>query len=118
MLQPNNNETPNQSIDCWAVALGNCENKESRNIVAGYDNGDVKMFDLRKSALCWEANLKNGICGLQFDRKDIQMNKLMATTLEGKVHVFDLRTHHPKLGFSGIEKSFGGSTIWGVKHLP
>ena len=40
----------------------------------------------------WETNLKNGICHLEFDRKDIMMNKIVATTLESKFHVFDLRT--------------------------
>ena len=40
----------------------------------------------------WDTNLKNGVCGVEFDRKDIIMNKLVATTLEGNFHVFDVRT--------------------------
>ena len=44
--------------------------------------------------------MKNGVCGIEFDRKDIQMNKLAATTLEGKFTLFDLRTYHPTLGYS------------------
>ncbi len=52
-------------------------------IAAGYDNGDLKLFDLKTNQLNWEVNLKNGICGLEFDRKDIIMNKIVATTLEG-----------------------------------
>ena len=28
---------------------------------AGYDNGDVKMFDLRTMGLRWETNVKNGV---------------------------------------------------------
>ena len=40
----------------------------------------------------WDTNLSNGICGLEFDRKDIKMNKLGAATLEGKFSLFDLRT--------------------------
>jgi hypothetical protein len=50
--------------------------------------------------LIWEKNLKNGICGLEFDRKDIEMNKLVAATLESKFHVFDCRTLHPTKGFA------------------
>ena len=42
------------------------------------------------------------VCGLEFDRKDIVMNKLVATTLESKFHVFDLRTHHPSKGYSSM----------------
>lgn len=104
--------------DCWTVALGNAHNSEERVIAAGYDNGDVKLFDLKQNALRWEANLKNGVCGLQFDRKDIQMNKLVASTLEGKVHAFDLRTYHIELGYAGVVQSIGNSTNWGVRHLP
>jgi hypothetical protein len=33
--------------DCWTVAFGNSFNDEERCIAAGYDNGDVKLFDLR-----------------------------------------------------------------------
>ena len=33
--------------DCWCVAFGNSYNDEERCVLAGYDNGDIKMFDLR-----------------------------------------------------------------------
>lgn len=104
--------------DCWAVGLGNAHSHQDRCIVAGYDNGDVKMFDLRKNELIWEDNLKNGVCGLEFDRRDIEMNKLSITTLEGRLHVYDLRTLHPTQGFSGISERLSNSTMWGVKHSP
>ena len=42
------------------------------------------------------------ICSVEFDRKDIPMNKLVATTLEGKYHLFDMRTQHPKKGFASL----------------
>lgn len=77
------------------------------------------MFDLRKNSLVWDHNLLNGVCGLQFDRKDTKMNKLVVTTLEGKVHVFDMRTHHFEEGYTSLEhKMKESSTIWGVEHLP
>lgn len=117
--------------DCWTVAFGNSYSNTERAVAAGYDNGDLKMFDLRKMTVLWETNLKNGICGLEFDRKDIKMNKLCAVTLEGGFHVFDMRTFHPKKGFSSVTErdagksigsngviSGGRSTIWNVKHLP
>lgn len=34
-------------VDCWAVAFGNSFNNDERNIACGYDNGDLKIFDLR-----------------------------------------------------------------------
>lgn len=86
--------------DCWAVAFGNSYNSDERIVVAGYDNGDVKMFDLKTMSLRWESNVINGVCDIEFDRNDIQMNKLVVTTLESKFFVFDLRTQHPKKGFA------------------
>ena len=56
-----------------------------RCILAGYDNGDVKMFDLRAGKVRWETNVRNGVCGTEFDRKEIQMNKFCVTTLESQV---------------------------------
>ena len=58
------------------------------------------------------------MCGLEFDRKDIIMNKLVATTLEGKFVVFDLRTLHHEFGYANLTEKAQPSTIWGVKHLP
>lgn len=34
-------------------------------MLAGYDNGDVKMFDLRTNSVRWEGNLGAGVVGLQ-----------------------------------------------------
>lgn len=84
-----------QARDCWAVAFGDAHSDTERCVAAGYDNGDVKLFDLRTNRPRWAANLGNGVCGLQFDRRDIAMNKLVATCLEGQCHVFDMRTQHP-----------------------
>ena len=39
---------------------------------------------------------------MEFDRKDIKMNKLVATTLESKMSLYDLRTQHPSKGFSTL----------------
>jgi hypothetical protein len=57
--------------DAWCVGFGNAYNNDERVISCGYDNGDLKFFDLKKNQLIWDTNLKNGICGLEFDRKDI-----------------------------------------------
>lgn len=62
--------------DCWTVAFGNAYTDEDRCLVAGYDNGDVKLFDLRTQSMRWETNVKNGVTGLDFDRNDIEMNKV------------------------------------------
>ena len=48
--------------------MGNSHNDSERCVLAGYDNGDVKMFDLRTNTVRWEGNVRNGVCGVQFDR--------------------------------------------------
>ena len=49
-------------------------------------------------SLRWETHLPNGVCDVQFDRKDIMMNKLLVTGLESKFSVFDLRTYNKEKG--------------------
>ncbi|XP_058796805.1 dynein axonemal assembly factor 10 [Phymastichus coffea] len=115
VMEPKEGETRR---DCWSVAFGNSYNDDDRVVVSGYDNGDVKMFDLRAMALRWESNLKHGVCGIEFDRRDIAMNKLVCTTLQGKIYLFDLRTQHPKKGFAYLVEKAHSSTVWLVRHLP
>ncbi|XP_076306256.1 dynein axonemal assembly factor 10 [Tachypleus tridentatus] len=108
-----------QKRDCWTVAFGNTYNVEERCVCAGYDNGDVKLFNLRTMSLQWETNIKNGVCCVEFDRKDILMNKLVVTSLESKFLVYDMRTQHPKKGFASLtEKAHKKATIWLARHLP
>jgi len=104
--------------DCWSVAFGNAYNGEERCIAAGYDNGDVKLFDLRTMTERWSDNVKNGICGVEFDRKDIQMNKLQVTTLESRFRIYDMRTQHPQEGHAYLLTKNPQTTIWAAKHVP
>ncbi|VEN60774.1 unnamed protein product [Callosobruchus maculatus] len=104
--------------DCWSVAFGDSYNNEERVLAAGYDNGDIKIFDLKNMKVRWSKCVKNGVVGLQFDRKSIPMNKLVATTLESKIYCFDVRTQHPKKGFAYVTEKAHDSTVWTVRHLP
>ena len=47
--------------DCWTVAFGNSFSDTERCVCAGYDNGDIKLFDLRTMSQRWETNVKNGV---------------------------------------------------------
>lgn len=114
-MEPGEGETKR---DCWTVAFGHAYNSHDRCVCAGYDNGDIKLFDLRNMSLRWETNVKNGVTNIEFDRKDINMNKLTATCLESKFHVFDMRTQHPKKGFASLSEKAHKSTVWLAKHLP
>lgn len=104
--------------DCWTVTFGDSFDDDHRSLCAGYDNGDVKLFDLRTSTLRWETNVGNGVVCCEFDRKDIEMNKLVVTTLESKFRLFDMRTHHPETGFAHLTERAHKSTVWLVRHLP
>lgn len=51
------------------------------------------------------------VCCLEFDRKDIPMNKLVATTLESNINVYDLRTQHPTKGFTSLTEKVCATLI-------
>ena len=72
------------------------------------------MNEIRREAAC----VGNGVCGVEVDRKDIPMNKLVATTLEHLMHVYDVRTQHPDEGFACKRVNTKVSTTWSAKHLP
>lgn len=74
--RPRFRATKQAARDCWTVAFGNAFSDEDRCVAAGYDNGDVKLYDLRTQSMRWETNVKNGVTALEFDRSDIEMNKV------------------------------------------
>jgi WD40 repeat protein len=111
-------ESDQSARDCWSVGFGNSFNDEERCVVAGYDNGDVKLFDLRTNSLRYETNCANGVCNVEFDRKDIEMNKMVVCGLESKFRVYDLRNQHAETGFAHMSERAHKSTVWLCKHLP
>ncbi|KAF8292451.1 putative WD domain, G-beta repeat [Trypanosoma cruzi] len=104
--------------DCWTVRFGNSFDPDERVVAAGYDNGDVKLFDLRMQKMLHEFNVNNGVCDLEFDRPDIKMNKLIVSSLEGRVRVYDMRTLHPNLGYAYVEERVSNGTVWCTRALP
>lgn len=109
---------PARARDCWTVRFGNSFDPDERVVAAGYDNGDVKIFDLRTQKMLHEMQVSNGVCDLEFDRPDIPMNKLMVSSLEGRVRCYDLRTLHPKLGYAYVEERVSDGTVWCSRALP
>lgn len=43
------------------VFSGHAFSDLDRCVCAGYDNGDIKLFDLRNMSVRWETNIKNGV---------------------------------------------------------
>ena len=70
-----NMEPESTKRECWAVTFGNSYNETERMVCAGYDNGDIKMWDLRNMSLYWDTNVGNGVCGLEFDRTNIKVSE-------------------------------------------
>ncbi|KPA82936.1 hypothetical protein ABB37_02685 [Leptomonas pyrrhocoris] len=109
---------PARARDCWTVRFGNSFDPDERVVAAGYDNGDVKIFDLRTQKMLHEMQVSNGVCDLEFDRPDIAMNKLIVSSLEGRVRCYDLRTLNPKLGYAYVEERVSDGTVWCSRALP
>ncbi|SPQ98701.1 unnamed protein product (mitochondrion) [Plasmodiophora brassicae] len=107
-----------QARDCWTVAFGGSYNDDERCVCAGYDNGDIKLLDLRANKVRWETNIKNGVVSMQFDRADIPMNKLVVTTLESRFRVYDMRTMNSDAGYAFLSEKAHNSTVWIARHLP
>jgi len=113
-----NPDKSSSARDCWAVSFGDSYNNEERSVMAGFDNGDIKLYDLRTNTIRWEDNCKNGVTSVQFDRPDIEMNKIVVTTLESKFRCYDMRTQHSTDGFASTSERAHRSTVWISKHLP
>jgi hypothetical protein len=65
--------------------------------------------------LRWETNVKNGVCGVAFDRRDIPMNKFMVTCLESVFHVYDARTQNASKVSSWCGPGCGGNCMLWVE---
>ncbi|XP_067874987.1 dynein axonemal assembly factor 10-like isoform X2 [Heterodontus francisci] len=104
--------------DCWTVAFGHACTPWARCVCAGYDNGDIKLFDLRNMEVQWETNVKSGVCCVEFDRKDTSLNKMVATTLEGRVHIFNMQKYHTIKSYTSRSEKPYKFTAWTVRHLP
>ena len=113
-----NADKSSSARDCWSVAFGNSYKNDERTIMAGFDNGDIKLYDLRTNTIRWEDNCKNGVTSIEFDRPDIEMNKIVVTTLESKFRCYDMRTQHSTDGFAYTSERAHRSTVWISKHLP
>lgn len=104
--------------DCWSVCIGNSVTSNDRYLAIGYDNGDLKIFDLRINQFKYQVNIGNGIIHIEFDRVDIEANKLLVCTLEGKIYIFDMRTFNTTHGYTyeSYDAKHNNTTVWQGKH--
>lgn len=130
-------QNQNSSRDCWSVAFGDSYNKDERCVCAGFDNGDIRVFDLRTLQIRWESNVRNGVCGLETNNKYKPLEKLIASTTFGGLNVFNFDGNSndsttvscvSKMDadeLMSIQRNYTDNnyknvtpTIWCVRHLP
>ena len=99
--------------ECWTVRF--CDCGFNKKVGIGYDNGDIKIYDLRMDNIFFGENLKKGVCNIEFDKKNIPINKMIVTTLDSKFYLYDFTNY-----FQNQKKLYDevNTTIWGAKFLP
>ena len=104
-------ESAGKKHDCWAVACSD----DGEVVVGGFSNGDVRMFDLRQPKGClWGAELPGGIASLSLDMDE----SLVASTVQGGVHLWDLATKHPIHGYCRTDAKLEKSCVWKAMPCP
>lgn len=52
-------------------------------IAVGYENGDVKLFNIDNSQYLWETHVTDGVCSIEFDKDILRVSTLAgAYTIE------------------------------------
>jgi hypothetical protein len=52
-------------------------------IAVGYENGDVKLFNIDNSQYLWETHVNAGVCSIEFDGDTLRISTLAgAFTIE------------------------------------
>ena len=99
--------------ECWTVRF--CDCGFNKKVGIGYDNGDIKIYDLRMDKIFFGEILKKGVCNIEFDKKNIPINKMIVTTLDSKFYLYDFTNY-----FQNQKKLYDevNTTIWGAKFLP
>lgn len=109
--------------DCWSVYLADGLSQNDRVVCAGFDNGDVKVIDLRMMKERWGCNVESAVCTVNCDKKYEEANRLLAGTVDGNVHVFDMsKKQLDEKGANHINKRITDkaprTAIWSVNHMP
>ncbi|KAF9900656.1 WD repeat-containing protein 92 [Lobosporangium transversale] len=113
-----------KEADAWSVALGATGMDSDDLLIAiGYDNGDVRMVDIRMYRPIFERNIGHGVCSVEFDKRQGKPSILTATTLDGTLHTFTLAveqtTETADVKDNVIQVQSGeDSTLWQVRHIP
>lgn len=105
--------------DCWCVSMGGTNGPSERSVIAGYDNGDVKLWDLKANNVSWEVNLRNGVSSIQFSDRTGPLKRVTCGCLQGQLVTFDLSEKPGDKGYqSHTQKIKESATVWVIQHCP
>ncbi|KAG4069814.1 hypothetical protein HA402_006829 [Bradysia odoriphaga] len=99
--------------DCWSVTFTDGQMHSSRAVCAGYENGDIKVIDLRILKERYSHNVGSGVCKVGCERKYEETRRHVAGTVDGSIHLYDVNKNqhnHVRVAQS--------SSIWSVNYLP
>jgi len=103
-MLPESNST---KCDCWTVTHSG---GGLRLVSAGFDNGDVKVFDLRSTRVLWETNVSRGVSDINIVSDDdcSTGRRLIAGTVQGKLYAWDASAPSANVLSLHMDKS----TVW------
>jgi len=94
--------------DCWTVTHSGGDRGLA---AAGFDNGDVKVFDLRSTKLLWETNVSRGVSDINLFGVSENLFRLVVGTVHGKLLAWDDVTA-PTAAASLHTHQLDKSTVW------
>jgi len=107
---------------CWSVCQTHLNSTNDANqsnyVAAGFDNGDIKVFDVRNSKIAWETSLSRGVSKLcviprNCDKDDKSENILMAGTVQGKMYTWNML----KPADTPLQQQLDKGTVWEATSL-
>lgn len=103
---------------CWSVCQSqpNSEDSQEHFVAAGFDNGDIKVFDVRNSKIAWETSLSRGISKLtiiSLNNDNKSESKLLAGSVQGRLYSWSIRKPEDTPQQIQLDKS----TIWEAQKL-
>lgn len=106
------------SRDCWTVTFADGAVEDDRVICAGFDNGDIKLIDLRVLKERWSHNIGSGICKLNCEKIYARTVRLVAGTVDGNVHILNLNINQLEKNVPDKIVVDPMSSIWSINYLP
>ncbi|KAG2214265.1 hypothetical protein INT47_000821 [Mucor saturninus] len=98
-------KSKDNSKDIWAVAYGQL--KGHKVIAVGYEDGNIKLFNVDSAQYLWETHVKDGVCSIDFDKEVLRVS-----TLSG---AFIINVDSGK----STEIPFpADTTLWSIRHIP